>query len=178
MKYRLVFVLLFSTLLGVGVTPTGAQDRGVGVGVSLGASNGTETFDRNPVGITAKVWLSDQRAVAGMTTFFIGGGESTSGASSANFSGPSYWTLQADYLFHSFQKGGDESLLGLYIGAGSQVTVLEDSNNQFSLRVPTGATYLGDTLPVELFLEVAPTLSVTSPSSLRFEGSAGIRYYF
>lgn len=179
MKHHLLLVLSFSILLSAGVFPAGAQDRSTGIGVLVGGSNSTETFDRNPVGITTKVWLSDQRAVAGMTTFFIGGtGSDTTGTSSASFSGQSYWTLQADYLFHSFQKGNDENILGLYAGAGAQVTILENSDNQVGLRAPTGATYLDDSFPVEVFLEVAPTLSVTSPSSLRFEGSVGIRYYF
>jgi hypothetical protein len=159
--------LLFALLLP---PQAAAQTQGVGVGASLGVTNGSPAFDRNPVGISLKGWLSDRQALTGMTSFFISGTNSAS---------PSYWILQSDYLFHDFNKlDVGEGLLALYVGAGGQYTVFEDSDNQFALRSPLGVTYLLGSAPIDVFVEVAPTLRVTDPTALRFDGGIGFRYYF
>ncbi len=146
-----------------------AQTEGVGVGASLGVTNGPSVVDRNPVGFNIKAWMSDRQAVSGMTSFFVGGSAQTA---------PSYWLLQGDYLFHNFNKlNVGEGYLALYIGAGGQYTVFEDARDQFSLRAPLGVTYLLGSSPIDVFVEVTPTLRVTDPTSLRFDGAIGFRYY-
>ena len=147
-----------------------AQSQGLGVGASLGVTNGAPAFDRNPIGINLKAWLSDRQALSGMTSFFISGTDSAS---------PSYWILQGDYLFHNFNKlDVGEGYLALYVGAGGQYTVFEDASNQFALRSPLGVTYLLGSSPIDVFVEVAPTLRITDPTALRFDGAIGFRYYF
>lgn len=163
-------LIIFSCLF---LGPTAhAQMEGTGVGVSFGVTNGTSTFDPNPVGLNGKYWLSDRQALAGMTSFYIGGTDDAS-------LGPSYWVLQGDYLFHNFNElTVSEGFLAPYVGAGMQFTVFEDVSNQWALRGPTGITYLFEAAPLDLYLEVAPTLSLTDPSALRFDGAIGFRYYF
>jgi hypothetical protein len=114
-----------------------------------------------------------------MTSFFVSGTSPES---------RSYWILQGDYLFHNFnQLNVGEGYLALYVGAGGQYTVfesLDDSNapgsgeNQFALRGPLGVTYLLGSSPIDVFVEVAPTLRITDPTALRFDGAIGFRYYF
>jgi hypothetical protein len=165
--------VLFASFLYLALltTPTlFAQTQGVGLGASLGVTNGPSVFDRNPVGFNVKAWLSDRQAVSGMTSFFIGGTDQAA---------PSYWILQGDYLFHNFNKlEVGEGYLALYIGAGGQATIFEDTRNQFALRAPLGVNYLLGSSPIDVFVEVAPTLRVTDPASLRFDGAIGFRYYF
>jgi len=147
-----------------------AQTQGIGVGASLGVTNGSPAFDRNPVGLNLKAWLSDRQALSGMTSFFISGTSPQS---------QSYWILQGDYLFHNFNElSVGEGYLGLYVGAGGQYTVLEDADNQFAFRSPLGVTYLLGSSPIDVYVEVAPTLRVTDPTALRFDGAIGFRYYF
>jgi hypothetical protein len=147
-----------------------AQTEGVGLGASIGVTNGTPAFDRNPIGFNAKVWTSDRQAVSGMTSFFISG---------TNAASQSYWVLQGDYLFHNFNKlEVGEGFLALYLGAGGQITIFEDTRNQFALRAPLGVNYLLGSSPIDVFVEVSPTLRVTDPESLRFDGAIGFRYYF
>ena len=147
-----------------------AQTQGLGVGASLGVTNGAPAFDRNPVGVNMKAWLSDRQALSGMTSFFISGTDSAS---------PSYWILQGDYLFHNFNKlDVGEGFLALYVGAGGQYTVFEDASNQFALRSPLGVNYLLGSSPIDVFVEVAPTLRITDPTALRFDGAIGFRYFF
>ena len=163
---------LFCAALLVGLlwtAPAAAQSEGIGVGASIGVSNGGQGFASvNPVGLAAKGWLSDRQALAGMTSFFIG---------SDNI--PSYWVLQGDYLFHNFNElEVDEGYLALYVGAGAQFTIFEDTDNQFGIRGPIGADYMLGSAPVDIFVEVAPTLNVTDPTSLRFDGAIGFRFFF
>jgi hypothetical protein len=162
--------LVFALSIAGPLSPATAQTEGVGIGASLGVTNGGSPVDRNPIGLNLKAWLSDRQAVSGMTSFFISGTEQRS---------PSYWILQGDYLFHNFNKlDVGEGFLALYIGAGAQYTVVEDSDNQFALRSPLGVNYLLGSSPIDVFVEVAPTLRVTDPSALRFDGAIGFRYYF
>jgi hypothetical protein len=162
---------LFCAALLVGLlwtTPAAAQSEGIGIGASIGVSNGQGPGAVNPVGLAAKGWISDRQALAGMTSFFIG---------SDNI--PSYWVLQGDYLFHNFNElEVDEGYLALYVGAGAQFTIFEDRDNQVALRGPIGADYMLGSAPVDIFVEVAPTLNVTDPTSLRFDGAIGFRFFF
>jgi hypothetical protein len=162
---------IFCAFLLVGflwTAPAAAQSEGFGVGASIGVSNGQGVASVNPVGLVGKGWLSDRQALAGKTSFFIG---------SDNIS--SYWVIQGDYLFHNFNElEVDEGYLALYVGAGAQFTVFEDTDNQFALRGPVGADYMLGSAPVDIFVEVAPTLNVTDPTSLRFDGAIGFRFFF
>ena len=168
---RLLPLLLALPLALCSLPPTAhAQTDGVGVGASIGVSNGTSTLDRNPIGLNVKGWLSDRQALTGMTSFFIAG--TTTAA-------PSYWVLQGDYLFHNFNElDVGEGFLALYVGAGGQFTVLEDTDNQFGLRAPLGVDYMLGSASIDIFVEVAPTLRVTNPAALRFDGAIGFRYFF
>jgi hypothetical protein len=143
-----------------------AQTEGVGIGASLGVSN--DVFTQNPVGVAGKAWVSDRQAVAGHTSFFIGDEDRNS-----------YWILQADYLFHNFNElEVGEGLLALYVGPGAQLTINEDTDNDFALRAPVGVDYMLGSAPIDVFVEVAPTLKVTDPVALRFDGAVGFRYFF
>lgn len=168
MPQRTVPSLLALLLLAaLGPAPAPAQTSGFGLGPTIGVSNGASVADRNPVGLTGKVWVSNRQAVAGLTTFYIGDRNR------------SYGLLQGDYLFHNFGAMSiEEGLLGLYIGGGVQFTVVEDATNQWAFRAPLGTTYLLDSASIDLYVEVAPTLSVTDPESFRFDGAIGVRYYF
>lgn len=143
-----------------------AQTEGVGIGASLGVTN--DVFTQNPVGLAGKAWVSDRQAVAGHTSFFIGDEDRNS-----------YWILQADYLFHNFNElEVGEGLLALYVGPGAQLTINEDTDNDFAFRAPVGVDYMLGSAPIDVFVEVAPTLKVTDPVALRFDGAVGFRYFF
>lgn len=172
MLTRLLSLLSLAMVLALlsPVPEASAQNQGIGVGASLGVTNGAPGFDRNPIGLNVKTWISDRQAVSGMTSFFISGTAPNA---------QSYWILQGDYLFHDFNKlDVGEGLLALYVGAGGQYTVFEDTDNQFALRGPLGVNYLLGSAPIDVFVEVAPTIRVTDPSALRFDGAIGFRYFF
>ncbi len=167
---RLLAFLSLAVLIAAPISQVYAQAEGIGVGASLGVTNGAPDFDRNPIGLNLKTWVSDRHAISGMTSFFISG---------TNPDSPSYWLLQGDYLFHNFNRlDVGEGLVALYVGSGGQYLVFEDRENQFSLRAPLGVNYLLGSAPIDVFAEVAPTLRVTDPSALRFDGALGFRFFF
>lgn len=137
------------------------------MGAALSVTNGVSATDRNPVGLTGKGWISDRQAISGMTSFYLGGDDQ------------SYWVIQGDYLFHNFNTVSvEEGFMALYLGGGLQYTVLEGIDNEWALRSPTGLTYISNSGSLDVFVEVAPTLRLTDPESLRFDGTVGFRYYF
>lgn len=165
-----LFSLALVIALLAPVPEASAQAEGVGIGASLGVTNGAPGFDRNPIGLNLKSWVSNRQAISGMTSFFISGTAPNS---------QSYWLLQGDYLFHNFNRlDVGEGLVALYVGTGGQYIVFEDRDNQFSLRAPLGVNYLLGSAPIDVFAEVAPTLRVTDPTALRFDGAIGFRYFF
>lgn len=163
-------LLLACFLVGLsGTSPASAQPEELGIGAALGTTNGTATTARGPVGLAGKYWMSDYQAIAGVTSLYIGSGSAS----------PSLWTLQGDYLFHNFDLSSvEQGLMPPYVGGGMQYTVLEDQSNQWALRGPVGLTYITESGTVDLFVEIAPTLTLTNPESLRFDGAFGFRYYF
>lgn len=87
--------------------------------------------------------------------------------------------MQGDYIFHNFNAlSVGEGLLALYVGGGLQYSLFKSNTNQLALRGPTGVNYLLDSAPIDFFVEVAPTLGLTDPEFLRFDGALGFRYFF
>jgi hypothetical protein len=161
-------IVLGAVLLFAGcafAVPVHAQTQGLGAGGILSTSNVGAVA---PVGLSVKSWLSDRSAITGATSFFIGDDETLS-----------FWILQGDLLFHNFNElDVGEGFLALYVGPGIQFVIREDVENDVSLRGPLGISYLLGSAPVDVFAEVAPTLQLTDPTSLRFDGAIGFRYFF
>lgn len=148
-------------------TPAVAQPSGIGIGAQMAASN---TGGRAPVGLSLKSWINERQAVTGATSFLVGDDE---------FDSPlSFWILEGNYLFHNFQtvtvENGD---LGLYVGGGAQFMINEASDNDLAFRAPLGINYIFEDAPADVFVEMAPTLQITDPTLLRFDGAIGFRYF-
>jgi hypothetical protein len=144
-----------------------AQPSGIGIGAQMAASN---TGGRAPVGLSLKSWINERQAVTGATSFLVGDDE---------FDSPlSFWILEGNYLFHNFQtvtvENGD---LGLYVGGGAQFMINEASDNDLAFRAPLGINYIFEDAPADVFVEIAPTLQITDPTLLRFDGAIGFRYF-
>jgi hypothetical protein len=163
-------LLVAAVAVGLAAVPSAAhaQQTGVGLGPSIGITNDGSATSRNPVGLSVKAWVTDRQAVTGATSFFIGDDDVRS-----------YWILQTDLLFHNFEQVSvGEGLLALYVGPGIQATILERTNNELAIRGPVGVNYLFNDAPLDIFIEVAPTLQVTDPVTLRFDGAIGFRFFF
>ncbi len=118
-----------------------------------------------PLGVNAKVWLSDKFAVDGGLGW--------------SFVDPDGAELYGDALFHKFDLlRKDKGDLPVYIGIGGRVKFTEHGDNLAGIRVPIGISYLMQNQRLEFYAEVAPILDVAPTTTLNWNGGVGIRYYF
>jgi hypothetical protein len=163
------FALALAIVIGI-AAPARADDDGphgtdkgtLGVGIIVG----------EPTGITAKLYLTDDRAIqAAVGSAFIGGG----------------LQLHADYVLHPYiLQSRDSFVLPVYVGPG--VRLIDYNNGRdssaFALGVRAVAGLLFDfkAVPLDAFFEVAPVLEYKFSSGAGFQitlnAGAGIRYYF
>ena len=163
---RTLLTGLIVLLVGLFAPTAAAQPTGIGVGAQIAAANDGGPA---PVGLSVKTWVNNRQAVTGATSFRFAEGDTGS---------PSFWILEANYLFHNFEPlTVEEGALGLYVGPGVQLVATEGADD-VAFRGPIGVNYIFETAPADLFIEVAPTLQVTDPSMLRFDGAIGFRYFF
>jgi len=157
-------VAVFLGILLLSTSSASAQTEGTGLGGMIGVSNGSA----NPVGLSAKGWVSERQAVQAAASFVIADEEA----------GASYLILQGDYLFHNFEQVSvGDGLLALYVGPGLQLAFIEDQDTDVAFRAPLGVSYMLADAPIDIFAEVAPTLQVAQGSQLRFDGAFGFRYF-
>jgi hypothetical protein len=139
-------------------TPVEAASVGTpgdfGAGLILGA----------PTGLTAKYWLTPNTAIDGAIAWHFGDKDRLQ--------------LHADHLWHIFPRElrVPNGVLPVYIGGGLRVIAGDDA--EAALRVPLGLSYLLDRVPVEIFLELVPMLTVAPNTEGDLDGAIGVRYYF
>lgn len=148
---RIIFLSLI--IAGATVVPAMAQHKTFGLGIVLG----------EPTGISAKLWLDQKSAIdaAAAWTFYPAGA----------------FYIHADYLYHFYDlfpvtKGA----LPLYIGVGGSVTL--EPVPRIGVRVPIGIDYLFQNAPIDIFLEVAPGISLYPATQFEAGGGIGIRFNF
>jgi hypothetical protein len=146
-------LLLCALVFATGMTPALAQQRGFGIGIIVG----------EPTGISAKGWVSSDNAVdVGLAWSFRKRG---------------YVHIHADYLWHfpnvikSTERFVFYTGLGGRFGAGRNDGIL-------GVRLAGGIAWWGRSIPLEVFLELAPILDLVPATELSANGGIGIRYYF
>jgi len=149
---RIVLVL---ALAGVCTALTHAQNKGFGVGIILG----------EPTGLSGKYWLSNRTAVdAGLAWSFVRG---------------SSLHIHGDYLWHIFDalKAEDETI-PLYVGLGGRLKFGDRDNGRFGVRVVGGIDFMVYTVPLDIFLEIAPIMDLVPATQLGLNGGIGARFFF
>jgi len=159
-KTTLLLIFMFVCFLPAGSfaqesnRPFG-QKYALGVGVMVG----------EPTGITAKYNLDATKSIVG------GFG----------------WTSTDDNDFHIY---GDvihhmydlvhipEGDLPIYFGGGIRFLHRHKKDTEFGIRVPVGAEYQFEKLPIGAFIELVPVVKLAPDMGLDFEGGLGIRYFF
>lgn len=160
--------ILFAALVSVGLQAS-AQDSGFGLGIMIG----------EPTGLSAKAWVGGDRALA----FGLAWGPWHGG----------YLHLHGDYLFHNYDLiKVNKGKLPLYYGPGLRMRSWTGGRywhhgrfhdhagtyTDLSVRFPVGLAYQFDGAPVDVFLEVVPTLRILPGTSFDGDGALGVRYWF
>jgi hypothetical protein len=129
-----------------------------GVGVSMGT----------PTGITGRLWFSRESAVQ-----FSGGG---------NLGQQGSLTASMDYitaLEHLSEEEGNY-FITTYAGVGVGFDSLFGPNSSsmaFGPRLVGGASVTLPTLPIDMFIQVSPTIFVVEDLSWSIGGQIGAHYY-
>jgi hypothetical protein len=130
-----------------------AEHTQFGLGIILGV----------PTGIDGKYWLTNDRAIEGAVAW--------------NFN-DSYFSVQADYLWHFFQAISVETgQLPLDVGIGAYLAAGHHWAG-VGIRIPLGISYIFSGAPLDIFFHIAPTLRLVPDTDFGLGGGIGIRYYF
>jgi hypothetical protein len=142
-----------------------AQRSGFGAGIMVG----------DPTGLAWKAWVGGDRALAGGLAW--------------SFVDEGYFHVHADLLFHKMDLiPVGKGQLPLYFGPGLRLRAWgdEDRNDgkgndgrtDLGVRFPVGLAYLFDGAPVDVFLEVVPTLDLIPRTDFDLDAAIGARYWF
>ncbi len=164
MKWRSILVVLGA--LAAAINFAAAQQRSFGLGIVLG----------EPAGISAKLWTSDTHALefglgwsAGPNYIYLGNGIYGT-ANRIHF--------HMDYLWHSFDAIHSNENFPLYYGVGGMLDNGGRFDNIVAVRGVFGIEWIPRQTPLDVFLEVAPFVPITIPSSLGVDLGIGARFYF
>ncbi len=137
-------------LLALLASPAQAGDFGLGVIVG------------EPTGISAKAFPDRMHAVDLAVDFsFIDEAFYAHGSYLVHFAGP----LKS-------LPGGDWPV---YVGVGPRVKLAKKAN--VGVRVPVGVSWM-PRAPVDVFLELGPSVQVLPETKVRLGGGLGVRYWF
>jgi hypothetical protein len=140
-----------------------AQRSGFGAGIMVG----------DPTGLAFKAWMGGDRAIAGGLAW--------------SFVDEGYFHAHADLLFHKMDLiTVGRGQLPLYFGPGLRLRTWGDGNDRndndgrtdIGVRFPVGLAYLFDGAPVDVFLEVVPTLDLIPRTDFDLDAAIGARYWF
>ncbi|HUX13665.1 MAG TPA: hypothetical protein VMW87_11600 [Spirochaetia bacterium] len=151
LRTRILFIAL--VVFSAVVFPLAAQPKTFGIGIILG----------EPTGISAKLWLDRTSAIdaAAAWTFYPNGA----------------FYVHADYLYHMYDLFPvTRGVLPLYIGVGGSVTI--EPVPRIGVRVPIGIDYFFEKAPIDIFLEVAPGISLYPATQFDASGGIGVRFNF
>jgi hypothetical protein len=163
-----VLTLFLMLLPAFAQTPSGKMTRGgqipvekaggpFGVGFGVGA----------PTGVVGKMWVGDWSAAQ----FAMGGDLGALG----NFA------MTGDYLlqFRPFRTGSRDVTIPIHIGGGLNISAdtLLGTNWQVGPRGVVGLSILLKDLPIDIYVDVAPTFYVVEYVTWSMDGQIGLRYY-
>lgn len=146
---KFVLILLFVL---IGTSFLSAQESGKGIGIILG----------EPTGVSGKLWLNNVNAIDMAAAWSFNKGA---------------LRLQADYVTH-FYKILDvpQGKLPLYVGIGGHITFANEFG--MAVRIPIGLDYMFPTVPLDVFVEAVPGLTLAPETKFYIAGGLGLRFFF
>ena len=143
-----------------------AQDHGFGLGVIIG----------EPTGISAKLWTSSVNAFDFGLGWSIGGDRI--GKYRGYYAGGSRVHFHMDYLWHAFNAIHSSERFPLYYGIGGRINSGAGYDASAAVRGVFGIAWLPHTTPVDVFLELVPSLQLTPSTGFGMDAGLGARYFF
>lgn len=151
MRKSFYLVLVLGLLLWI-VPYANAGNFGLGVVVG------------DPTGISGKLWTSKTTALDGAAAWSLG--------RHARFQ------FQLDYVYHNFSAiKVQEGRFPIYYGFGARIKS-EEHETGLGVRVPVGLDYIFAKAPVDIFLEIAPAVTLVPDTTADFDIGLGVRFFF
>jgi hypothetical protein len=143
-----------------------AQDRAFGLGVIIG----------EPTGISAKLWTSSVNAF----DFGLGWsvGADRIGRYKGYYNGGSRVHFHMDYVWHAFDAIHSSERFPLYYGVGGRVNSGAGYDGSLAVRGVFGIAWLPHGAPMDVFVEIVPSLQLTSSTGFAIDAGIGARYFF
>lgn len=158
--------VLIALCLILAVQGSVAQDSGFGLGVIIG----------EPTGISAKLWTSPVNAFDFGLGWSIGGDRI--GKYKGDYDGGSRVHFHMDYLWHAFDAIHSTERFPLYYGVGGRINSGAGYNSSIAVRGVFGIAWLPHNTPIDVFLELVPSLQLTSTTGFAIDAGIGVRYFF
>jgi hypothetical protein len=152
------------TLLALQVSV--AQEHGFGLGIIIG----------EPTGISAKLWTSHMNAFDFGLGWSIGGDRL--GKYNGVYDGNRRIHFHMDYLWHAFDAIHSSERFPLYYGIGGRINNGAGYDGSIAVRGVFGIAWLPHGAPVDVFLELVPSLQLTSATGFGIDAGFGARYFF
>jgi hypothetical protein len=143
-----------------------AQERAFGLGVIIG----------EPTGLSAKLWTSPVNAFDFGLGWSIGGDRI--GKYKGNYNGRTRVHLHMDYLWHSFEAIHSSERFPLYYGFGGRINSGAGYDGSVAVRGVFGIAWLPHDTPIDVFLELVPSLQLTTSTGFGMDAGIGARYFF
>ncbi len=152
-----VLVLVLSPAVWAGGPVKGGGNFGLGLIVG------------EPTGLSWKLWQGDSRAWDGAVAW--------------SFIDDGYLRVHADYLWHDFSLiPVERGQLPFYFGVGGTLwsgnRAHYDKSFNLGVRGVAGLEYIFPEAPVDIFLELAPTLGLVPETGFDIQGGLGARIFF
>jgi len=132
-----------------------AQTRPFGIGLMGG----------DPTGINVKYYLNSINAVE------VGLGVGV-------FSGDNSFALHVDYLYHNKDIIKASESFPIFYGFGIRIRSKEEAEFGLGVRGVAGIQWVSQTIPIDVFLHVAPVFKLLPSTKFGVDGALGVRYYF
>ncbi|MBX3006797.1 MAG: hypothetical protein KF816_02100 [Melioribacteraceae bacterium] len=155
-------VLIISLLLALPITQ--AQSKKFGLGVIIG----------EPTGLSSKLWLSNNNALV----FGVGWSVDGYRISGYDYNKTTLVHIHVDYLWHSFDAIKSNREFPLFYGIGGIINRGREYRGNFGIRGVLGIAWMPRSTPLDIFIEVVPTLLLINSTSFGIDAGIGARYYF
>jgi hypothetical protein len=143
-----------------------AQNRDFGLGIIIG----------EPTGFSAKLWTSSENALDFGFGWSVGGDRI--GNYNGSYNGGTRTHFHMDYLWHSFDAIRSSERFPLYYGVGGRINSGAGYDASVAIRGVLGIAWMPHNTPIDVFLELVPSLQLTSTTGFAIDAGFGARYYF
>ena len=156
-----IYVTAITLCLFLIIQASVAQERKFGLGIILG----------EPTGISAKLWTSNENAFDFGLGWSIGGDRL--GRFDGNYNGGSRVHFHMDYLWHSFEAIHSTERFPLYYGIGGRINTGAGYSSSAAVRGVLGIAWMPRETPIDIFLELVPSLQFTSSTGFAIDAGSG-----